>query len=142
VPVHHEIDADAGLIRVCLSGAVTAAEILAYYADLAADPALRPGLAVLADCRGVTGVPSFMEIGAVATAQARTPVTLRPTRAAVIVATGWLFGIVRQFGALAERTGVRVMPFYAEQDAKNWLVADAPMASELVDSASVSSDRA
>jgi hypothetical protein len=138
VPVRHEIDVDAGLIMVWMSGAVTATEILAYYAELAGDPSLRPGLAVLADCRAVTAAPSFPEISIVATAQARTPPTLRPTRAAVIVATGWLFGIVRQFGALAERTGVRVMPFYADDDARRWLAADAPLASVHNDATDVS----
>jgi hypothetical protein len=125
VPVRHEIDVDAGLIKVTLSGAVTAAEILAYYARLAVDPLLRPGLAVFADCRDVDAVPTFAEISVVANAHGRSPSTLRPTRAAVVVATAWLFGIVRQFGALAERTGVRVMPFYADDDARRWLADDA-----------------
>ena len=125
MPVRHEIDVDAGLIKVYLSGAVTSAEILAYYARLAVDPLLRPGLAVLADCSGVDAVPSFAEISIVATGHAHTPSALRPTVAAVVVATPWLFGIVRQFGALVERTGVRVRPFYADDDARRWLADDA-----------------
>jgi hypothetical protein len=121
VPVHHEIDVAAGRIVVCLSGAVTAGEVLAYYAALAVDPALRPGLTVLADCREVTAVPSFPEMGMVVNAQSRTPPDLRPTRAAVVVAAAWLYGIIRQFSALAERGGIRVMPFYDIEEANRWL---------------------
>jgi len=128
VPVRHEIDVNAGRIVVHLSGAVTAAEVLAYYADLAVDPLLRPGLTVLADCREVTAVPSFRELSLVANAQWRTPPEVRPTRAAVVVAAAWLFGIVRQFGALAERSGIRVMPFYDDAEAREWLAAETPAA--------------
>jgi hypothetical protein len=129
VPVRHEIDVDGRLIIVHIAGAVTGAEILGYYADLVADPLFRPGLAVLADCRAVTAVPTFAEIRIVATAQTQTPSVLRPRRAAVVVTTAWLFGIARQFGALAERTGVRVMPFYDEAEARGWLANEAAIAS-------------
>jgi hypothetical protein len=128
VSVRHEIDVNAGRIVVHLSGAVTAAEVLAYYADLAVDPLLRPGLTVLADCREVTAVPSFLELSLVANAQWRTPREVRPTRAAVVVAAAWLFGIARQFGALTERSGIRVMPFYDDTEAREWLAAETPSA--------------
>ena len=123
MPVRHEIQACAGLIAVHLSGHVTAAEIFAYFAELAADPALRPNLAVVADCREVTGMPTFAELGAVADAEPRTPPELRPTHAAVLVSTPWLFGIARQFASLAEPKGIRVMPFYDRDEADRWLVA-------------------
>lgn len=121
--VRHEIDACAGLIAVHLSGNITAAEILGYFGELAADPALRPNLGVLADCREVTGVPTFAELGTVAAAEPRTPSTLRPTRAAVVVSSLLLFGIARQFAALAEPTGIRVTPFYDAEEARRWLTA-------------------
>ena len=121
MPVRYEIDVDAGLILVQLSGRVTAAEIFAYYAALAADPGVVPGLAVLADCREVTTGPSFTEMVAVANAKGLLPDGLRPTRAAVLVSKSWIFGIVRQFAALAERMGVRVMPFYESHEARVWI---------------------
>ena len=121
MPVRHEIRACDGLIAVHLSGDVTGAEIFAYFAQLAADPALRPNLTVVADCREVTGVPTFAELGAVADAEPRTPSKLRPTHAAVLVSTPWLFGIARQFASLAEPNGIRVMPFYDSDEADRWL---------------------
>ena len=121
MPVRYEIDADAGLVRVHLSGLVKAAEILAYYAALAVDPAVRPRLAVLADCREVTTGPSFTEMVAIANAKGMLPDDLRPTRAGVLVSKSWIFGIVRQFSALAERMGIRVMPFYDEHEARAWI---------------------
>lgn len=123
MPVRHQIDVGAGRIVVHLSGDVTSAEVLGYYQDLAADPMLRPGLTVLGDCREVTAVPCFSEMSMIATAQSRAPVELRPTRAAVVVSAAWLFGIIRQFGALAERGGIRVMPFYDEREAHQWLAS-------------------
>ena len=135
--VRHKIDVQAGRILVHLSGAVTAAEILGYYAELALDPALRPGLTVLADCREVTAVPSFPEMSMVANAESRTAPELRPTRAAVVVSAAWLFGIVRQFGALAERSDIRVMPFYEVSEAIEWLASQSEGAS--IDDASESS---
>jgi hypothetical protein len=124
VPVRYEIDVNAGRIVVHLSGAVTAGEMLAYYAALAVDPALQPGLGVLADCREVTAVPSLPEVSMVANARARIPLDMRPTRAAVVVTAAWLYGIVRQFGALAERGGIRVVPFYEIDEAYRWLASE------------------
>jgi hypothetical protein len=122
VPIRYEIDAEVGLILVELSGTVPAAEIFDYYATLAADAAVRPGLAVLADCRGVTSGPSFLDVYELATSKPQLPMHLRPTRAAVIVNQGWLFGIVRQFAALADRGGIRVMPFVEAGEARQWLL--------------------
>lgn len=119
--VRYEIDAAAGLVRVTASGDVTSDEILEYYATVAADPALRPGLSIFADCRAVTSVPPFPELSAVANAQPRSPADLRPRRAAVLVSSSYLYGIVRQFGALAERGDILVVPFYDRDEAQQWL---------------------
>ena len=123
MPVRHEIDVVAGLVLVDLSGAVTSAEIFAYFSALAVDPAVRPGLAVLADCRRVTSGPSFSELYVVANVSGQLPPDLRPTRAAVLVNKGWLFGLARQFAALVEHVGVHVMPFLDEDEAHRWLEA-------------------
>ena len=121
MPVRYEIDSAAGLVRVTLSGDVTSDEIFEYYATVAADPALRPGLSIFADCRSVTSVPPFPELSAVANVQPRAPADLRSRRAAVLVSSSWLFGIVRQFAALAERGGILVVPFYDRDEAQQWL---------------------
>ncbi|HUQ79819.1 MAG TPA: STAS/SEC14 domain-containing protein [Gemmatimonadaceae bacterium] len=121
MPVRHEIDVNAALVLVELSGKVSAAEIFAYYSALSEDPELVAGLSVLADCRQVTSGPSFMELHQVATAKGKLPLSLRPTRAAVIVNKGWLFGIVRQFASLADGGGIRVMPFFEPEEAREWL---------------------
>ena len=121
MPVRYEIDSAAGLVRVTLSGDVTSDEIFDYYAAVAADPALRPGLSIFADCRSVTSVPPFPELNAVANAQARAPADVRPRRAAVLVSSSWLFGIIRQFAALAEGGGIQVVPFYNHDEAHQWL---------------------
>lgn len=121
MPVCYEVDATAGLIRVHLAGAITLADIFGYYSALSTDPALRPNLGVLADCREVTAVPSFGELSVMATAESRTDPALRPTRGAAVVSSPWLFGIVRQFAALAEPSGAKVVPFYDMDGAERWL---------------------
>jgi len=124
VPVRHEIDVNAGRVVVHLSGAITARDILAFYDKLAGDPAMQPGLTVLADCRQVTGVPGFSEMSMIANAQPRISPHMRPTRAAVVVTAAWLYGIIRQFGALGERNGLRVLPFYDLDEASEWLASE------------------
>ena len=130
MPVRHEIDEAASLVLVELTGKVTAAEILTYYSALAQDAQLRPGLSVLADCRQVTAGPSFTELHLLATAKGKVPPTMRPRRAAVLVNKGWLFGIVRQFAALADGAGIRVMPFFDPVEAREWLARWADQAAD------------
>lgn len=125
MPIRHQIDAASGRIVLEVSGEVTAREIFESYGTLAADPMFRPNLAVLADCRAVTSVPTFDELGVVANTNPRaTSMRAGATRAAVVVASPWLFGITRQFAVLAEPNGIHVVPFYDEQDAKRWLSGD------------------
>jgi hypothetical protein len=121
VPVCYEVDATAGLIRVHFVGAISLADIFGYYSALSTDAALRPNLGVLADCREVTAVPSFGELSVIATAEGKTDPALRPTRGAAVVSSPWMFGIVRQFAALAEPSGARVVPFYDMEAAERWL---------------------
>jgi len=124
VPVRYEIDGDAGLVRVELWAAITAAELVAYYATLDADIAAR-GLPVLADGRTVTAVPPFAQLSAIATARPPVPDHLRPLRVAIIVSSAWAFGIARQFGAMVERAGLVVVPFYDPIEAEQSLLIPA-----------------
>jgi stage II sporulation SpoAA-like protein len=122
VPVHHKIDQAAGRIVLRFSGEITTREIFEYYSTLAADPLFLPNLAVLADCKEVTSVPTFDELGVVANTNPRArSVRAGVTRAAVVVSSPWLFGITRQFAVLAEPNGIQVVPFYDEHDAEQWL---------------------
>ena len=120
MPVRYEIDGDAGLVRVELSATLTTAEIVAYYAALGRDPAAR-GLPVLADGRTVTSVPAFAQLKSLASMRPHVPAHLRPLRVAVVVSGVWLFGIARQFGALVERVGLVVVPFYDLAEAEQSL---------------------
>lgn len=126
MPLHHQIDQAAGRIVLRFTGSVTAREIFEYYGTLSADPLFRPNLAVLADCREVTSVPTFDELGVVANTNPRaTSMRAGATRAAVVVSSAWLFGITRQFAVLAEPNGINVVPFYDAQEAERWLSGDA-----------------
>ena len=126
MPISHQIEPTAGRIVLRVSGTVTAREIFESYGMLAADPLFRPNLAVLADCREVTSVPTFDELGVVANTNPRAKsMRAGATRAAVVVSSPWLFGITRQFAVLAEPNGIHVVPFYDEREAARWLSGDA-----------------
>jgi hypothetical protein len=126
VPIHYQIAPDSGRLVLTVSGNVTAREIFETYGTLARDPLFRPNLAVLADCREVTSVPSFDELGVVANTNPRAKSTRAgATRVAVVVSSPWLFGITRQFAVLAEPNGIQVVPFYNEREATRWLSGDA-----------------
>jgi hypothetical protein len=126
VPIHHQIAPDLGRLVLTVFGNVTAREIFETYSALAADPLFRPSLAVLADCREVTSVPSFDELGVVANTNPRAKSTRAgATRVAVVVSSPWLFGITRQFAVLAEPNRIHVVPFYDEREATRWLSGDA-----------------
>ena len=126
MPIRHQIDLTAGRLVLRVSGNVTAREIFESYGVSAADPLYRPNLAVLADCREVTSVPTFDELGVVAnTNPPATSVRAGATRVAVVVSSPWLFGITRQFSVMAEPNGIHVMPFYDAHEAERWLSGDA-----------------
>ena len=130
MPIRHQIDPDLGRVMLTVSGSVTAREIFETYGMLAADPSFRPNLAVLADCREVTSVPSFEELGVVANTHPRGGLMRGGVmRVAVVVSSPWLFGIARQFAALAEPNGIHVVPFYDGREAERWLSGEAAEAS-------------
>ena len=129
VPVRYEIDGDAGLVRVEFSAAVTATEILGFYAAIAAEPAAR-GLPILADARSVTTVPPFTQLRAIASVPSGMPPHLRPLRVAVVVSGACLFGIARQFGAMVESAGQLVVPFYDPIEAEQSLLIPATVGSQ------------
>lgn len=126
MPIRHQIDLTAGRLVLRVSGNVTAREIFESYGVFAADPLYRPNLAVLADCREVTSVPTFDELGVVAnTNPSATSVRAGATRVAVVVSSPWVFGITRQFSVMAEPNGIQAMPFYDAHEAERWLSGDA-----------------
>jgi hypothetical protein len=125
VPIRYRIEPASGRIVLHVSENVTAREIFEVYSMVPSDPLYRPNLSVLADCREVTSVPTFDELGVVANTNPRaTSVREGTRRVAVIVASPWLFGITRQFAVLAEPNGIQVVPFYDEREAARWLSAD------------------
>ena len=125
MPIRYHIDPAPGRIVLHVSENVTAREMFEAYSMVPVDPLYRPGLSVLADCREVTSVPTFDELGVVANTNPRaTSMRRGTTRVAVVVAAPWLFGITRQFAVLAESNGIHVVPFYDEHDAERWLSGD------------------
>ena len=119
LPIPNEIRPH--LVRLEISGVMDAAEIFAFYEAIAKDPAHRPGTPMLVDARNVTDAAPFRALEGTAREATRTPIFSTPTKSAALVASSWMFGIVRQWASIASDSALVTRPFYDEADALVWL---------------------
>jgi hypothetical protein len=119
MPIRYEILPN--LVRLEISGVMDAAEIFAFYDAIAKDPKHRPGTAMLVDARNVTDAAPFHALEGAAREATRSPVFSTPTKAAALVASTWMFGIVRQWAAMSSDSPLVTRPFYNETEALSWL---------------------
>ena len=119
MPIRYEILPD--LVRLEISGIMDAAEIFAFYEAVANDPAHRPGTPMLVDARNVTDAAPFRALEGTAREATRTPMFSAPTKAAALVSSSWMFGIVRQWAAISSDSPLVTHPFYDEVEALAWL---------------------
>lgn len=119
--ISYEIAPGAEFVRVTIEGTAGAEEVIAVLRAMAADPAYRPAMPQLVDMRCVTQPTSLADLKRVADAIERMRPEFAGARWAVLVAKSAVFGVARQFGALAERAGVDVVPFFDPAHAHEWL---------------------
>lgn len=110
-----------GVVRISVSGVIDAHQVIALLRSLAADPAFRPLMPQLVDMREAPVPPPVADLERVAYAFEQLRTHFAGSRAAVLVSTTTMFGVVRQFGTLVERAGLEVTPFANEHDALVWL---------------------
>ncbi len=123
MPIRYRYDAAADLVCVESTGVIPAAVVHAYYAAVAREPWLRPGMRFLADNRGVRTLPPSAEIESAAFAAVRAAAYVGSALIAVIVPDAAQFGVIRQFQAFSEEGGATMRPFYGEDEALAWLGA-------------------
>ena len=123
MPMRYEITSP-GIVRISVSGAIDPQAVVALLRSLAADPAFRPKLPRLVDMREAPEPLRVAELERVAYAFEQMRSHFAGSRAAVLVATTAMFGVVRQFGTLVERAGIEVSPFMGEREALAWLGED------------------
>jgi len=113
-----------GIVRISVTGVVDPHTAIALLRSLAEDPAFGPRLPQLVDMREVPEPLPVTDLERVAYAFEQMRSRFAGSRAAVLVATTAMFGVVRQFGTLVERAGVEVTPFTDEREALAWLDVD------------------
>src|SRR6476660_4946828 len=110
-----------GIVRISVTGVVSPHAAIALLRLLAEDPAFDAELPQLVDMREVPEPVPVSDLERVAYAFEQMRSRFAGSRAAVLVATTAMFGVVRQFGTLVERAGVEVTPFTDEHEALVWL---------------------
>jgi hypothetical protein len=110
-----------GLVRVSVRGVIDPHAVVAFLRSLAADPAFRPQLPRLVDMREAPQPLPVGDLERVAYAFEQMRSQFSGSRAAIVVATTAMFGVVRQYGTLVERAGIEVSPFMGEREALAWL---------------------
>lgn len=123
------IDA-SGLVRITVTGMVSAAEVTDFLETLGADAALRPAAPQLVDLRGMAQAASIADVELIAATYERMTTQFAGARCAMLVGTPVMFGVARQFGTLVERAHVEAAPFTNERDAWEWLGAERRPGSE------------
>jgi hypothetical protein len=113
-----------GIVRISVSGVMDPLGVVALLRSLAEDAAFRPQLPQLVDLREVPEPLPVADLERVAYAFEQMRSRFAGSRAAVLVSTTAMFGVVRQFGTMVERAGVEVAPFTNDPEALSWLGVD------------------
>lgn len=121
MPLTYRIDAEAGLLLLTAEGVVTQAERLATLKAWLADPAFRPGLDALCDFSAAASTPALAELEALIAVVKQHGHAIGRSRVAIIAGKPVVFGVARQFGALASESPLVVRAFRERNEALSWL---------------------
>jgi hypothetical protein len=104
-----------------ISEMFTVDDLRAYLVAVPKEPAFRPGMPSLVDCRKVKALLSPDELRLIAADVAQMSPAPAPGRCAVLAATDVVFGLVRMYEAYSEGSPVEVRVFRAVDEAMAWL---------------------
>ena len=121
MPISYRIDSDLGVVLTTATGALTDDELLAHKKKLARDPAFTPGMAELADMRGVERIDVTAEGVRTLIAQDQAAGVQGSLRLAIVASQDELFGMARMYQMLGEDGFVRVHVCRDADDARAWL---------------------
>jgi hypothetical protein len=125
MPATYTIDQESGLVRIVCSGVFTNQEMIDCMERLYRDPARRPGMPSLIDCREVENMqvtPAGCQAAATIGATLLDPVQ-PPWAVAVIAPQDEVFWIARTFEVLRAGSPQTVRVFREPTDAQRWLTA-------------------
>ena len=120
MPIVYEIDADRGLLHATFSGAVSPAELIAWYGELRAHPHFRPDLKEIADFR-------LSESAGWTTSEMKTVVSQEVfgpgAHRAFVGPTDLVYGLSRMYASFAETEGQggTIEVFRTVEEAQVWI---------------------
>ena len=123
MPANYAIDQENDLVRIVCSGVFTNQEMIDCMEKLYRDPARRPGMPSLIDCREVEDMqvtPAGCQAAATIGATLLDPVQ-PPWAVAVIAPQDEVFWIARTFEVLRAGSPQTVRVFREPTDAQRWL---------------------
>jgi len=123
MPMTHRVDQEAGMVRLRCWGILTNEEMLTSVERMHGDPARRPGMPSLVDCRDIEEMrvtPSGMEAAA-AIEQALVDPAQESWAIAIIAPQEDVFRLGRIYEALRVGSPAKVGVFRDAADAEDWL---------------------
>jgi hypothetical protein len=124
MPATYNIDQAAGLVRVECSGEFTNQDMLDCIEHVFSDPARKPGMASLVDCRSVRCVlvtPQGMQAAANIKSALIDP-TQPPWALAFVAPQDEVFWLARTYEVLRVASPERVRVFREPSEAEKWLI--------------------
>ena len=123
MPITYQIDPAAFRVTIRYTGVIADGDLMEAFARLYRDPAHRPGMAELSDCREVeridvtsTGLQRLAEM-----TSRLLDARATPWKVAVVVGQDVLFGLARMYELLREGSPEHVMVFRDVGEAERWL---------------------
>lgn len=125
MPINYQIDAERGMLFIVAEGEIGQPERMAAMKAWLTDPEFRPGMNTLADFTGATNVPTLQELEEIVDHIRRNVAVIGQKKIAIVTARPVIFGVARQFGALAPGA-VTVQVFRDRDAALAWLSESQP----------------
>ena len=92
-----------------------------YLDNLMADPAFRPGMPGLIDCRRVKSLFSILDLRRTAADTKSRPEMQVPGRAAVLASSNLIYGLLRMYEVFNEGNPAEIRVFRKPEEAMAWL---------------------
>src|SRR5437588_12194694 len=121
MPITYHIDSVARLLSVVAEGKLEQEERLNMIRTWISDPAYEPGLKTLYDVSACTSTPTLQELRQIIAFVQVNVATIGRKKLAVVTGAPILFGVARQFQALADSSPLEVRVFADRAGAQLWL---------------------
>ncbi len=123
MPITYVVDEELNIVRTRWSGDVTQQDVLDYFAALHNDPVALRSCRTITDVRGANLAFTGAQFGAAIRTVQAWDLGGRVWKNAIVVDSKLMFGVARQYGALAQAFSTDVI-FDDHDAALQWLIRD------------------